>query len=308
MQASAATFSATPLGHKFVLRTILAKATANRCADCSEDIRAHSRGEVTDAQLLAVLNAQDDGKASVIVPGELSVGSYKAALRVCKAAAPTECVLNCAGHKLHDFLPPTRAGFDKLRSETPPRLYDLEWEDSEAFEIKLEEVLSALAWAREQVASGLHVVVNCAQGKSRSGLMAIAYLMAKRKLAVADALAEVQARRPLVQPNPAFMRALQAFAPELHRQPAPVSVAEVRLREAFGRYASAPNAPSAAAAAMGVEGLRKALIESGESANDATPMLREHSADGESLTVDEFVSAWLTSGQDNKQGRLREPS
>ena len=172
MQASAATFSATPLGHKFVLRTILAKATANRCADCSEDIRAHSRGEVTDAQLLAVLNAQDDGKASVIVPGELSVGSYKAALRVCKAAAPTECVLNCAGHKLHDFLPPTRAGFDKLRSETPPRLYDLEWEDSEAFEIKLEEVLSALAWAREQVASGLHVVVNCAQGKSRSGLMA----------------------------------------------------------------------------------------------------------------------------------------
>ena len=32
-------------------------------------------------------------------------------------------------------------------------------------------------------------------------------------------------------------------------------------------------------------------------ANDATPMLREHSADGVSLTIDEFVSAWLSSGR-----------
>ena len=44
MQASSATFAAPPgQGHKFVLRSILAKATANKCAECSEDIRAHSR-------------------------------------------------------------------------------------------------------------------------------------------------------------------------------------------------------------------------------------------------------------------------
>ena len=57
-QASAATFSSTPQGHPFCLRVPLAKATANRCAGCGLDIRRHSREEVTDEQLLAVLNAQ----------------------------------------------------------------------------------------------------------------------------------------------------------------------------------------------------------------------------------------------------------
>ena len=267
-------------------------AAHTRCIDVLPLTVSGSRSrltEVTDAQLLAVLNAQDDGRATVIVPGELSVGSYKAALRVCKAEVHQECVLNCAGHKLHDFLPPTRAGFDKLRSETPPRLYDLEWEDSEGFEIKLEEVLAALAWARAQVANGLHVVVNCAQGKSRSGTMAMAYLMAKRKLTVVAALAEVQARRPLVQPNPTFMRALEGFEAELHAQPVPVSRGEARLREAFARH-------SPSSAAMSVDMLRKALIESGESANDATLIVREYAANGETLTVDEFVRARLAGG------------
>ena len=68
MQAAAASFSATPCGHKFVLRTPLAKATANRCAECGEDIRSHSRAEVTDEQLLAVLNTQDDGAPTIILP------------------------------------------------------------------------------------------------------------------------------------------------------------------------------------------------------------------------------------------------
>jgi hypothetical protein len=52
---SAATFSCTPLGHNFVLRKPpLEKDTANRCAECSYDIREHSREEVDDEQLRAV--------------------------------------------------------------------------------------------------------------------------------------------------------------------------------------------------------------------------------------------------------------
>ena len=48
MQASADSFAHTPLGHAFVLRKPLAKATANLCAnaDCGCDIRAHARAEV----------------------------------------------------------------------------------------------------------------------------------------------------------------------------------------------------------------------------------------------------------------------
>lgn len=223
--ASAATFSCTSLGHKFVLRKPLAKATANKCAECGCDIREHSREEVDDQQLLAVLATQDDGRASVVLPSELAVGSYKAALRVCKEdpSSSSSVVLNCAGHKLHEFLPTTRTEFDRLRAESPPRLLDLEWEDSETFDIELEDIVRALVWARECVAAGKMVVVTCAQGKSRSGALATAYVMAKFKVGVAEALTRVQASRPLVQPNPTFMKALEAYAADIHKQPAPAS-------------------------------------------------------------------------------------
>ncbi|EOD34973.1 hypothetical protein EMIHUDRAFT_455441 [Emiliania huxleyi CCMP1516] len=209
-QASAATFSSTPQGHPFCLRVPLAKATANRCAGCGLDIRRHSREEVTDEQLLA-----DDGKSSVVLPGELAVGSYKAALAVCREEHATNAVLNCAGYRLHAFLPATRAAFDRLRLESPPRLLDLEWEDSEAFRIPLEDLERGLAWASDRVRAGQMVLVNCAQGKSRSGTMAVAYVMRRLNLPVEEALTRVQQARPLVEPNSAFLEALRAFEGEI---------------------------------------------------------------------------------------------
>jgi protein-tyrosine phosphatase len=214
-QFSDADFATEGLGHKFVLRIPLAKATARKCAvdGCGCDIRAHSRMEVTDCQFLEVLNVLDDGKATVILDNELSVGSYKAALAACRT--PKVAVINCAGKKLHDFLPPTRKAFDELRNERPPRLLDVEWEDTERFEIPFGDIEAALGWARVQVASGRTVLINCAQGKSRSGTMATAYLCAKMKITVGDALARIKARRPLVEPNPTFMRTLHTFEAKL---------------------------------------------------------------------------------------------
>ena len=118
-----------------------------------------------------------------MLPGELAVGSYKAALAVCREEHATNAVLNCAGYRLHAFLPATRAAFDRhtthaasldrssaallsvslvsfcrLRLESPPRLLDLEWEDSEAFRIPLEDLERGLAWASDRVRAGRKVV------------------------------------------------------------------------------------------------------------------------------------------------------
>ena len=241
-------------------------------------------------QLLSVLNCQDDGKATVILPGELSVGSYKAALAVCKGLSASIAVLNCAGKRFHEFMPMTRKDFDQLRNERPPRMLDLEWEDSESFEIPWADIEAALAWARAQVSSGLLVLINCAQGKSRSGMMATAYLMAKLKLPAAHALAMIQAKRPLVDPNPAFMRQLQSFEARLWEQPTPIARDEARLREAFVRY------DSDCSGGLSVTELRVALMQNGEPANAAKPMLEEFAA-GAELTIYEFVRAWVESGR-----------
>jgi len=246
---------------------------------------------VTDAQLLQVLNAQDDGSATDILPGELAVGSYKAAIAVCKQQSPDVAVLNCAGTKLHDLLPLTRKEFDKLRQETPPRLMDLEWQDAEDFCIPWEDVEKALAWMRAQVAHGKSLVVNCAQGKSRSGTMAVAYVMAKEKLPVAEALALVKARRPLIEPNPTFLRALQTFEARLHAQPVPVSHQETRLRAAFRVY------DADRSGGLSVKELRVALLKSGVGVNGARSMVEAYAAAGtDELTVEQFVTAWQEAG------------
>ena len=140
------------------------------------------------------------------------MGGFKAALAALKQDA-NAVDINCAGRKLHAFLPATRAPFDALRATD--RVYDLEWDDSESFELPLADIRGALQWATAQRAAGRHLVISCAQGKSRSGAMATAYLMATRDIDADAALALIRARRPFVQPNSGFMKRLRAMAAEI---------------------------------------------------------------------------------------------
>uniref|UniRef100_A0A383WFK4 Protein-tyrosine-phosphatase n=1 Tax=Tetradesmus obliquus TaxID=3088 RepID=A0A383WFK4_TETOB len=55
------------------------------------------------------------------------------------------------------------------------------------------------------------VLVHCAQGMSRSGTIAIGYLMWRERLSYDTALAHVQQARPVVDPNEGFSLQLQEF-------------------------------------------------------------------------------------------------
>jgi dual specificity phosphatase 12 len=207
-QLSATQFAAAPLGHKFELRVPLARVTARKCAECARDIFEHSTTEVDEVDLQQVVDVCADTTPSVILPGELLVGSFCAALAECRRDERV-VVLNCAGRGLHSFLPKTEAPFESLCRAK--RVLDLEWRDDTAFGIDVPELIAALRWAVQHVNAGRPLVVNCAQGKSRSGVAATAYLMATKDLTAADALAFVRQRRPFVQPNPGFMVQLVAM-------------------------------------------------------------------------------------------------
>merc|ERR1719419_491552 len=129
-QVSEAQFSAEGQGHPFQLRAPLAKPTARKCKACSADIFEHACGEVTEADLMRVIDVSADDKASVILEDELLVGGFKAAIAESKRDH-SAVVLNCAGEQLHSFLPKTRPAFDMLRREG--RAMDVEWEDSSEF-------------------------------------------------------------------------------------------------------------------------------------------------------------------------------
>jgi protein-tyrosine phosphatase len=75
-----------------------------------------------------------------------------------------------------------------------------------------------LDWLRQQVEfieaqrqAGRSVFVHCRNGVSRSGLVVLAYLMARKGWSRDEALAFVRSRRPVVRPNPAFMHLLSEW-------------------------------------------------------------------------------------------------
>merc|ERR1719231_126186 len=103
MQAAASQFAAEPVGHAFELRKPLAKVTARKCAVCAASIFEHARAEVSDADLLTVLDVIGDDRASP-VEERLLVGSFKAMLAECRRDDAT-VACNCAGTRLHAFPP-----------------------------------------------------------------------------------------------------------------------------------------------------------------------------------------------------------
>ena len=75
-----------------------------------------------------------------------------------------------------------------------------------------------LAWLGEQVAwveghrrAGRVVFVHCRNGVSRSGMVVVAYLMARHGWTRDEALEKVREKRPIVRPHPAFMRLLSEW-------------------------------------------------------------------------------------------------
>mmetsp|Transcript_9072 Transcript_9072/g.19792 ORF Transcript_9072/g.19792 Transcript_9072/m.19792 type:complete len:164 (+) Transcript_9072:371-862(+) len=143
---------------------------------------------------------------------QLMVGSFKAMIAEL-SRNPLAVAVNCAGLKLHEFLPLTKAPADDLRSAG--RLIDLEWEDRPNFNIPRADLFAAIQWVHEKIQLGDCVVINCAQGKSRSGTLAVAYLMAPDSSSMEDALCFVQSKRPFVSPNAGFLKQLRSLQPEL---------------------------------------------------------------------------------------------
>jgi protein-tyrosine phosphatase len=76
----------------------------------------------------------------------------------------------------------------------------------------------SLDWLRRQVEfvaeqrrAGRQVYVHCRVGVSRSGMVVVAYLMAKHGWSYDEALRHVRARRSIVGPNPAFRPLLREW-------------------------------------------------------------------------------------------------
>ena len=127
------------------------------------------------------------------------------------------------GLYLGGFVPAPPRGTDVVLNlcETPDP-YESRW-----VPIKDAEPVPDVAWLREQVAfieehrrAGRTVFVHCRNGVSRSGMVVVAHLMARHGWTRDEALEKVREQRPIVRPNPAFMRLLGEWEETVRRTPA----------------------------------------------------------------------------------------
>jgi hypothetical protein len=72
-------------------------------------------------------------------------------------------------------------------------------------------IAHSLPWIEHAVLAEGRVLVHCAAGCSRSGAIAIAYIMWSQRLSLDAAQALAQRARPIIAPNPGFMEQLRSF-------------------------------------------------------------------------------------------------
>lgn len=70
---------------------------------------------------------------------------------------------------------------------------------------------AAVEYVQQALRCGGKVLVHCTAGVSRSASLVIAYTMQEKQWGVVQALSWVRKKRPIVAPNPAFMRQLGAW-------------------------------------------------------------------------------------------------
>jgi len=190
-----------------------------RCKECHHRVGEHCADAVSDDDIIAAIaQAQGADGGNIILSaengmGELHLGGYKASSKSYIESRRITRVINAA-KGLGSFLVGWAKQLPALEEQGVVFLR-LEWKDTQDQKLYLEKpwdtLIEAVQFIENGRKAGGNVVVHCAQGKSRSSTVVIAYLMAKQGWTMDAALRFVQTKRPEAEPNPNFIEQLKEF-------------------------------------------------------------------------------------------------
>jgi len=171
-----------------------------------------------EAHVVAALEYACDDAPSVVLDaargrGALLLGGYKCVSKqVIKAHGVTHIVTAARG--LGSFFTKFPKRCAKLEAKRGVQFKCLDWNDALDQHIDLDELAAAVRWIDAALVGGGAVLVHCAQGKSRSTTVVVAYLRAVAACGadadLASCLAFVKSRRMMAQPNRHFWAQLKA--------------------------------------------------------------------------------------------------
>lgn len=191
-----------------------------RCMNCSHDLDEHTSEAVSDEYIALGIEAlQKDVPASLIHTkdqrGKLFLGGYIASTEKFVNEQKIKRIVNCAGG-LDKFFVGWGKQVEKMEKNNKElKFLRLGWSDHSQQVIyekeKYDTLEQCILFIEEGLSNGENVVVHCAQGKSRSGTVAVAYIMASLDMGVKDSLEYIKKNRPMVEPNEGFMSQLLDF-------------------------------------------------------------------------------------------------
>ena len=188
------------------------------CTECYDKIFAHTAKAVHDDEMIrAALEYSNKGRKIPLLilndasgGGHLYLGGFASVLnqKFLKAKNITGIVNTAKG--LEMFGPRWIKGL-KSATDSGIEVLELNWIDSKDQEISIVDLQKAVQFIRlHRSVCGGNVIVHCAQGKSRSTTVVLAYLMTlDPTLNVESALAFVQTKRMMALPNRHFLEQLR---------------------------------------------------------------------------------------------------
>mmetsp|Transcript_15573 Transcript_15573/g.25794 ORF Transcript_15573/g.25794 Transcript_15573/m.25794 type:complete len:227 (-) Transcript_15573:323-1003(-) len=185
-----------------------------QCRECGGSWNLHRN--ITTEQVASAIYCTAENEATEVLPNQVYLGGMKSAInRKFLEEHNITAILTCATG-LEAFFPRFGEEIREIRRELGAEnvlsLQLLDWE----YQDITRSARRAVVFIDDVLSRGGRVIVHCAQGKSRSAAIIIAYLILRRAMSFDDALNFVQSRRPIVQPNPGFVCQLRAMS-QLHR-------------------------------------------------------------------------------------------
>ena len=191
-----------------------------KCVNCAHLFTDHKASNVANDQIsdyLHELNAKNP--CNEILPkdnsmGALFLGSFQALsdtnLKKYEISKGVQTAKD-----LESFFVGWGKKLAALEKEGKIELLRLHWVDGEGQKLWLnnewDQISEAIQFIHDNRKNGENVLVNCAQGKSRSSTVVVGYLMVTQNMSFDEALVFTQSKRSIADPNEGFKAQLKDF-------------------------------------------------------------------------------------------------